>query len=259
MNYLYLFQFACMTTMLLMTAILIVARFFLRHTENNYEYSRWLLVLSSLLLATHYFLQMHYGFREQSDDLGAIVNFLFYLPAQLIFGYCQLRMISSATIRRRYLRIGTICYLLLVLGIGLAFYLHGSPQLGHERYLFFAALLATEYPLLRIPYVETRAIKHRLSHEVASAHDSYLTYLYSGSTILLSMAILLPVMIVSRTILYILGPVFIMAILIYVVSFIAMGFCLAPIMELIEKEEQTKQIALQAELQNATTRVNIWL
>ena len=37
-----------------------------------------------MLFALHYLLQMIFGFRAQGDDVGALINIMFYMPAAFL-------------------------------------------------------------------------------------------------------------------------------------------------------------------------------
>ena len=84
MDHLLLLQFAsCLTTGML-AVILIYSRFQMRWKIARYERSRWLICSAMVLLTLHYVLQMSRGFRASGDDVGAVVNILFYSPAAIL-------------------------------------------------------------------------------------------------------------------------------------------------------------------------------
>ena len=74
MNTLFLLQFACCIIVSMLGLILVLSRFQIRWSNRRYEVSRWLLAFSMFVLAGHYVLQMTYGFRAKSDEIGAVVN-----------------------------------------------------------------------------------------------------------------------------------------------------------------------------------------
>ena len=73
--------------------ILVLSRFQIRWTNRRYEVSRWLLAFSMFVLAGHYVLQMLYGFRAKGDEVGAVVNVLFYTPISFINSYATYKLI----------------------------------------------------------------------------------------------------------------------------------------------------------------------
>lgn len=87
MNTLFLVQFACCIIVSMLGLILILSRFQIRWYNRRYEVSRWLLAFAMFVLTGHYVLQMTYGFRAESDEIGAVVNILFYCPVSFIISY----------------------------------------------------------------------------------------------------------------------------------------------------------------------------
>ena len=89
MDTLFLLQFACFLFMILNAGILIVSRIHVRWVNKRYERSRKLIIAAMLGLAGHYILQMAFGLRASSDNLGAIVNILITLLHTHLIGYLQ--------------------------------------------------------------------------------------------------------------------------------------------------------------------------
>jgi hypothetical protein len=71
--------------MLISAFFLAVTRIHVRWTNRRYEYSRWMISSALLLMAAHFFLQMHYGFRATSTYLGAVINIMVYQPCFTLF------------------------------------------------------------------------------------------------------------------------------------------------------------------------------
>ena len=100
--------------MALMALLLLSSRFFQPHTTLNYEKSRWLLFTAMLLAVVHYLLQIFLGFRAASDELGALVNMLFYTPAVYLVSYASLRMVSDRKHKRLYMLVGFVSVALIL-------------------------------------------------------------------------------------------------------------------------------------------------
>ena len=113
-DYLLIFQSCAMTVMALMALLLLSSRFFQPHTTLNYEKSRWLLFTAMLLAVVHYLLQIFLGFRAASDELGALVNMLFYTPAVYLVSYASLRMVSDRKHKRLYMLVGFVSVALIL-------------------------------------------------------------------------------------------------------------------------------------------------
>lgn len=100
--------------MALLALLLFSSRFFQPHTTLNYEKSRWLLFTAMLLAVVHYLLQIFLGFRAASDELGALVNMLFYTPAVYLVSYASLRMVSDRKHKRLYMLVGFVSVALIL-------------------------------------------------------------------------------------------------------------------------------------------------
>lgn len=115
MNTLFLLQFACCIIVSMLGLILVLSRFQIRWCNRRYEASRWFLAFSMFVLAGHYVLQMLYGFRAKSDEIGAVVNVLFYCPLTFIVSYAAYNVISSRGGRRNFAIVGVVSYALILL------------------------------------------------------------------------------------------------------------------------------------------------
>lgn len=87
----------------MLALMLFTSRFHVDVVNATYERSRWALFVSMSLLVLHYVLQMVCGFRAESDDVGTIVNILFYSPVTFLVAHSILkyRMQPSATLAVR--------------------------------------------------------------------------------------------------------------------------------------------------------------
>ena len=108
-------QTGAMTISMVMGAILVISRFQQPDTNKEYEQTRWLLVVAMLLLTIQYALQILYGFRAQGDDVGAVINILFYSPAAYILSYSSVALVGSKRIKKRYVQVSTLNMALILL------------------------------------------------------------------------------------------------------------------------------------------------
>ncbi len=122
MNTLFLLQFACCIIVSMLGLILVLSRFQIRWCNRRYEASRWFLAFSMFVLAGHYVLQMLYGFRAKSDEIGAVVNVLFYCPLTFIVSYAAYNVISSRGGRRNFAIVGVVSYALILLCFFVGYY-----------------------------------------------------------------------------------------------------------------------------------------
>lgn len=87
--------------MLISAFFLAVTRIHVRWTNRRYEYSRWMISSALLLMAAHFFLQMHYGFRATSTYLGAVINIMVYQPCFTLFAMAIYNVEATHTKRRK--------------------------------------------------------------------------------------------------------------------------------------------------------------
>lgn len=97
-----LLQCSCFTISFVLALVLLFARCQLRTESRSYETSRWMLFAGLTLFAVHYLLQMVFGFRASSEEVGALANILFYSPIVLLLVLCTLwGGLSCAVSRQR--------------------------------------------------------------------------------------------------------------------------------------------------------------
>lgn len=262
MDMLYLFQLVSLMLCMLLAAMLALMACFQPKVYWRYEGARWTTVGALVLLSVHYFLQMHYGLRAQGDDVGAVVNILFYVPAQFMIGFSQLIMVSMMPARRRYWIFATAIYSILIILFLLGVIDCENLHLGNWLYAMLAVFLVGENFMVVYPFRELIRMKKRMDDSTEERTDSYLLYLYSGSFLLQIIALLIPFAILSLRLLYWVGPVLQLAILIYVVSFISMGFYIKPVAETVasaELEEEEEAAQLTETMERVAESVNRWV
>lgn len=91
-NVLLIIQASLMGVSLTLFFALVLSSLQKTDTTKAYEIVRWLLAFAMLLFAVHYIMQMVFGFRAQGDDVGAVINILFYSPIAYILSYSILRI-----------------------------------------------------------------------------------------------------------------------------------------------------------------------
>ena len=144
MNTLFLVQFACCIIVSMLGLILILSRFQIRWYNRRYEVSRWLLAFAMFVLAGHYVLQMTYGFRAESDEIGAVVNILFYCPVSFIISYSVYNVISYRGGRRNFAIMGVVSYALILLCFFVGYYeIPKGMHMGEWLYVMLALFVLT--------------------------------------------------------------------------------------------------------------------
>lgn len=229
MDHLLMLQFAsCLTTGML-AVILIYSRFQMRWKIARYERSRWLICSAMVLLTLHYVLQMSRGFRASGDDVGAVVNILFYSPAAILVSMGIINLECSAVARRNYFAVGVLGYLLIHAVFAVGYLRAGSLRVGGIVYvmlaLFFGLMLFYIIANIR------EALRRRRIIEGQTAADllPYDRYTLTSLLLLSATMLVLVVAIISRPLLFVAGPFMLLSLLIFVMSFVGLGYNITPL------------------------------
>ena len=236
---LYLLQFSSMLVTLLMAVMLVISRFQLRWPSRRYEVSRWLIAFGMAMLSLHYVLQMKLGFRAKSDEIGALVNVLFYTPISLIISYGTYNVVCSHPKgRKRFIQVGVTMYSLILVVFCVGYQVMGNLHLAKFVYVMLALFGITIFYCFAINIYEMRI--HRRIMEENSGNDmlpydryTWASYLNMGVSI-----VGLMVGIVYRPFLFITGPLMLLALFIFTTSFIAYGYNIMPADDLLDDEEE---------------------
>ena len=208
--------------------MLLYSRFQMRWTTARYERSRWLICLAMVLLSLHYVLQMTHGLRASGDDVGAVVNILFYSPAVMLISLGILNVECGVVVRRPYFAVGLAGQVLVGAAFAIGWIRAGSLHLGGMLYvmvgLFFALLCYYIFCDLR------EAMRRRRIIESQTAADllPYDRYTLSSLLFLCSSALLLVVAIPFRPLLYVVGTLMLLALVIFTLAFIGLGYNIVP-------------------------------
>lgn len=226
MTQLYLLQFACCIITSMLALMLALARFQVRWPNRRYELSRWLMVIAMAALSVHYILQMTNGYRAKSDEVGAVVNLLFYTPVSFVFSYATYNIVCQRTHRRHFIVTGFVGYALVLAAFAVGVYASGS--IGRAVYAMIALFAA--YLLYFIYSNITEIIRHRKVMLDDSGIDMMPFDSFAGSCfVLICISMLtLTASLLSRSLLLVFGPLMIFSLFAFVVSFIGYGFNLKP-------------------------------
>ena len=217
-------QYTCMIVMIMLAFFATTSHFFVVRKNRQYEQSRLMIVAALLILAIHYLLQMTFKFREQGDDVGALSNILFYAPAAILFSCSQLNIQLNGKKRQKHIMMGLIGYCLIlttaVCGVAYCNSLHIGPFI----YLVNTFNTAIMFYYVWMPYNEIRKIKAKLDDELGNPAEVYSKTMRIGSFLIYIFAIISPLFILSTKLLFIFGPIGLIIISFFVVSFTALGF-----------------------------------
>lgn len=229
MNTLFLVQFACCIIVSMLGLILVLSRFQIRWTNRRYEVSRWLLAFSMFVLAWHYVLQMVCGFRAKGDEIGAVVNVLFYSPVSFFISYATYNLICYRGGRKKFALMGCVSYALIL--ICFFFGYNDTPRgmhMGEWLYVMLALFAVTIMYSTYTTVIEMRY--HRKIIEENTTEDllpfdryTYTTYGLAGIMVLAMVGA-----ICYRPLLYCVGPLMLFSLISFTISFLGYGYNMIP-------------------------------
>ena len=244
MDSLFLLQFACFIFMLINAFIVALSHLHVRWENKRYERSRWMIVTALLGLAIQYAVQMGFGFRAMHDHLGAVINILLYTPC---FSLISIGIYNIETTRANLKKMILMCsgiYAAIILVFCVGVNLHHSLYIREGLYLMLTLFCVSVFYCIYMIIQEMIRRKKMLETMTATDMLPYVRY-SRASVIILWLAVLaMPVAIFSTTLLYIIGPAVLLALLFFNLTFIALGSSYIPTEELLYKEEQSNCSAI---------------
>ena len=241
MDSLFLLQFACFIFMLVNAFFVALSHLHVRWENKRYERSRWMIVVALIGLAIQYAVQMVFGFRAMHDDLGAVVNILIYTPcfSLISLGIYNIETTSSNLRKMILMCSGIYAAIIVVFCVGIS--LHHSLYIREGIYLMLTLFCVSVFYCIYMIIQEMIRRKNMLETMAATDLLPYVRY-SRASVIILWLAILaMPVAIFSTTLLYIVGPAVLLALLFFNLTFIALGNSYIPTEELLDKEEKIQR------------------
>ena len=249
MDSLFLFQFACFIFMLINAFIVALSHLHVRWENKRYERSRWMIVAALIGLAIQYVLQMTFGFRAMHDNLGAVINILLYTPC---FSLISIGIYNIETTRANLRKMILICsgiYAAIIVVFCVGICLHHSLYIREGLYLMLTLFCISVFYCIYMIIQEMIRRKNMLETMAATDLLPYVKY-SRASVIILWLAVLaMPVAIFSTTLLYIVGPAVLLALLFFNLTFIALGSSYIPTEELLDKEEENQRSGEKKPLQ----------
>lgn len=229
MNTLFLVQFACCIIVSMLGLILVLSRFQIRWTNRRYEVSRWLLAFSMFALAWHYVLQMVCGFRAKGDEIGAVVNVLFYSPVSFFISYATYNLICYRGGRKKFALLGCVSYALIL--ICFFFGYNDTPRgmhMGEWLYVMLALFAVTIMYSTYTTVIEMRY--HRKIIEENTTEDllPFDRYAYASYGMASIMVLAMVGAICYRPLLYCVGPLMLFSLISFTISFLGYGYNMIP-------------------------------
>ena len=238
MDFLYFLQFACFIFMLINALILGITHLHMKWVNRRYEWSRWLILAGMMGLAIQYLLQMLLGFRAKSDDLGAVFNILVYTPCFTTISM-GIYNIEATHANRRKMNIVCACIYAAIIAVFCIGYSNsGSLNIGNWLYAMLVLFGANVAYCIYMIMIEMRKRKKMLELMTGDDMLPYVQYARASIFVLFFSALTMPFAILSTTLLYIIGPLALLSILFFNLSFVALGYNYVPTEELLDKEEE---------------------
>ena len=238
MDFLYFLQFACFIFMLINALILGITHLHMKWTNRRYEWSRWLILAGMTGLAIQYLLQMLLGFRAKSDDLGAVFNILVYTPCITAIAMGIYNIEATHANRRKMNIVCTCIYAAIIAVFCIGYSNSGSLNIGNWLYAMLVLFGTNVAYCIYMIMIEMRKRKKMLELMTGDDMLPYVRYARTSLFALFFSTLTMPFAILSTTLLYIIGPLALLSILFFNLSFVAMGYNYVPTEELLDKEEE---------------------
>lgn len=238
MDFLYFLQFACFIFMLINALILGITHLHMKWVNRRYEWSRWLILAGMTGLAIQYLLQMLLGFRAKSDDLGAVFNILVYTPCFTTISMGIYNIEATHANRRKMNIVCTCIYAAIIAVFCIGYSNSGSLNIGNWLYAMLVLFGANVAYCIYMIMIEMRKRKKMLELMTGDDMLPYVRYARTSVFALFFSTLTMPFAILSTTLLYIIGPLALLSILFFNLSFVAMGYNYVPTEELLDKEEE---------------------
>ena len=235
---LYFLQFACFIFMLINALILGITHLHMKWVNRRYEWSRWLILAGMMGLAIQYLLQMLLGFRAKSDDLGAVFNILVYTPCFTTISMGIYNIEATHANRRKMNIVCTCIYAAIIAVFCIGYSNSGSLNIGNWLYAMLVLFGANVAYCIYMIMIEMRKRKKMLELMTGGDMLPYVRYARASVFALFFSTLTMPFAILSTTLLYIIGPLALLSILFFNLSFVALGYNYVPTEELLDKEEE---------------------
>lgn len=229
-------QASSLTMTLGLALVLFFAWFHQPDTSREYEQMRWCNVASLLLLALHYVLQMHFGFRTMGPDVGALINTLFYPPAIYISSYSFVRLASRRSFQRRYIMVASVCMLLIATSFVCGYIYYGSLHMPVALYTMGALFFLSIVFCFVYPTKEINRVCKLADEESGQLQVQYNLFLKTSSRLMYGAALAMSLSIYFTPLLFIVGTLNLISILFFIVSFVALGFNIRNVNQVISTE-----------------------
>lgn len=234
MDNLFLVQFFCCIIMGIVAFQLFLCSFSINRRNKYYEKSRWLLFSAYSLLCVHFALQMIFRFREQGNDVAAIINILFYVPAALFVCYARYNLELNSRALRSFFRAGSIAYGLILFAFVSGWFVYKSLHMPHAIHTMAAIFIAFMMYAVWIHTRELKNIPKLIENETGIDILPYRMYLRMGSFMMIFVTLIIPFSIYFRFLSMLVAVPLVACLLVFAHFFIVLGYNMVPMAEVIE-------------------------
>ena len=238
MDTLYLLQFACFLFMFINILILGITRLHMKWMNRRYEVSRWLIIGAMVGLAIQFLMQMLLGFRAQDAAVGAVFNILVYPPCFSLISIGIYNIEATHANRRKMNIVCASIYAAILAAFCIGYIQSGNFHIGSWIYVMIVLFGINVAYCIYMVMVEIK--KRRMMLEMMAGYDilPYVRYARASVFVLFLPAIAMPFAVLSTESLYVIGPLGLLAVFFFTLSFMALGYNYMPTEELLDKEEE---------------------
>lgn len=242
MDTLYLLQFACFLFMFINILILGITRLHMKWMNRRYEVSRWLIIGAMVGLAIQFLMQMLLGFRAQDAAVGAVFNMLVYPPCFSLIAIGIYNIEATHANRRKMNIVCTSIYAAILAAFSIGYIQSGNFHIGSWIYVMIVLFGINVAYCIYMVMVEIK--KRRMMLEMMAGYDilPYVRYARASVFVLFLPAIAMPFAVLSTKSLYVIGPLGLLAVFFFTLSFMALGYNYMPTEELLDKEEEENAV-----------------
>lgn len=237
-SFILILQASSMTVTLGLALALYFAKFHQPDTTKEYEQMRWLNVAALLIMAIHYALQMRYGFRAQGPDVGALINILFYSTSICIFSYSFIRLAGRRSFQRRFTTVISIFMVIIFASFAIGYMYYGGLHMPVALYVMGASFFLSILFCFLYPANEIKRALRLADDESGQLQVQYSLFLKTSSRLLYLATLAMSVSIYFTPLLFIVGILNLIAFLFFIVSFIALGFNIGNVSQVISTENE---------------------
>lgn len=243
MDILFAVQLVSFTVITMLAFVLAASRVCLMRRNNIYENSRWMLFAAMIVFAIHFMLQMKYGIRAKGEDLGALVNIIFYTPSGFLITVSQLYLQRGGHKCKRYAIASLLGYALILTVIGIGRWENGSWHIGNYLYLAAILFLACTTHFIVSSARDLHRLNRRIDAETGNPAEVYVRTMRIGTILMHTFNIIICLSIIYTHALFVICPLALLGIAYYVICFVSLGFNMAQVADVLaDNEEESEKI-----------------